>query len=681
MDLLRFIPIKLTLLLVLGIFLGRYVPLNIFLPLTLTGSFLLLLGFLFYRGNRAPSLTLRAKGPTVFGITMALTSLSLGVLAVSVANPDNLQDHYSHRNFMGNHLWKIKVREVLKPTAYSHRYVGQVLALENEKASGKILISLSSDTLTEKLKVDDELIVYSGLTAINPPLNPHQFDYRRYMAGLAISHQMRLRGNQFFTEKKPERSLYGIAAAVRHRIIDKLKEADFGKEELGIIQALLLGQRNDISPETYDNYKNAGAVHILAVSGLHIGILLLLLQFLLRPLERLPKGKTVKLIFIVALLWGFALLAGLSASVVRAVTMFSFVAYALYLNRPGNTFNILALSMFFILLVNDPMLLFQVGFQMSYAAVFAILWIYPLLQRLWNPKNGVLRYFWQLLSVSIAAQVGVLPISLFYFHQFPGLFFISNLLIVPALGLILGTGIVVIFLALLGRLPEALVAIYDTLIRYMNAIIGRIAHQEAFVLQYISLDAVQLVLAYTILFCCVLFLSRPNYKKAVALLLAVIGFQVWLCTASHQTAQKEALIIAHQTRNSILMHQRGKRLSAVAYDTTQLERMVTDYRIAERIASIDYGTLQNSYRWQDKHLLIIDSLGVYPKNRPNPDYVLLTGSPKLNLERLIDSIHPKILIADGSNYRSYIHRWKKTCEKRKLPFHYTGEMGAYFFEE
>ena len=173
--------------------------------------------------------------------------------------------------------------------------MAKVLTLENEKSSGKILIGLSSDITTNKLKVDDELMVYTGLSAIDPPLNPHQFDYRQYMETLRITHQMRLRADQFLTDKNPDRSVYGLAAAARHRIIGKLKEADFGKEELGIIQALLLGRRNDISPETYTNYKSAGAVHILAVSGLHIGIVLLLLQFLLRPLERLPKGKTLKL--------------------------------------------------------------------------------------------------------------------------------------------------------------------------------------------------------------------------------------------------------------------------------------------------------------------------------------------------------------------------------------------------
>ncbi|MGB7395038.1 MAG: ComEC/Rec2 family competence protein [Pricia sp.] len=700
MNLLRFIPIKLTLFLVLGILLGRYLQPAIAFPLTFTGACLTLLGALFYQENRMRSFAHNGKGSLRFGIVAALTTISIGVLAVSLADTKNTADHYSHKQLAEKQVWKIKINEELKSTLYSNRYLAKVLGRGDDKVSGFVLLSISVDTedavlsnpkhsanlshaktdIHRRLQVDDELLLYGHLNPIKAPLNPHQFDYRKYLRNLGVTHQVCLSAGHFVIEKNPEPTVFGIAANARHQIIDKLRKANFGKEELGIIQALLLGSRNDISSKTYDNYKNAGAVHILAVSGLHIGILLLLLQFLLRPLELLPDGKTVKLVVVVTLLWGFALLAGLSASVVRAVTMFSFVAYALYLNRPGNTFNILALSMFFILLLVDPLLLFQVGFQMSYAAVFSIVWIYPLLQRLWNPRNRIVRYFWQLLSVSIAAQAGVLPISLFYFHQFPGLFFISNLLIVPALGLILGIGILVIFLALLNQLPESLVTGYDTLIRWMNQIIGWVAQQEAFVFRSISFDGVQLVLVYGILLTLILFLSKPNFRKAVALCSTIIGFQLWLFHTSYRTHKKETLFVAHQTRNSILMHQKGSHLFTIAQDSIRLQQLASDYKVAERIASVGLFPLKNSYRWGDKNILVIDSLGVYQSIANRTDYLLLTGSPKLNLERLIDSIHPKTIIADGSNYRSYVSRWKKTCKERTVPFHNTGEKGAFFLK-
>lgn len=609
-----------------------------------------------------------------------LTTICMGILSISLWQPKNRPDHYTHQDLREAHTWHIKIQEVLKSTNFSDRYIGIVKNRDNKKASGKLILNRPTDSTKQQHIVDDELIIYTKLYDLRHPLNPYQFNYKNYLSNLGIYHQVQLKPNNHFPLKNTTSTVYGIAASIRNKISSKLKQANFGADELGIIQALLLGQRNDISEATYNNYKNAGAVHILAVSGLHIGIILLLLQFLLQPLERLPRGKTMKLIVIVLLLWGFALLAGFSASVVRAVTMFSFVAYALYLNRPSNTFNILALSMFTILLLINPMLIFQVGFQMSYAAVFAILWIYPLLQRFWFPKNILIRKIWQLLSVSIAAQVGVLPISLFYFHQFPGLFFVSNLLIVPFLGLILGMGILVILLALLNTLPDFLVSIYDTLIRIMNQAIAWVAQQEGFLFQNISFDSVQLIAAYGVLITLILVLTKSTYKRTIGFLCCAIGFQLWTFYSAYDSQKKEQLFVAHQTKNSVLLHQKGNILSIFSTNKNAPKRLTTNYAIAKRIDSITHLTLRNSYTFEDKNLIIIDSLGVYPPPKAKPDYLLLTQSPKINLERLIDSLHPKYIIADGSNYKTYIKRWAASCKKRKLPFHYTGEKGAYYIK-
>jgi len=546
MSLLKFIPIKLTICLVQGILIGHYLDLGIYIPLFIVSILIILLGFLLVKKTHRNSI--------FFGIVTLLTVICLGVLSVSLWNPKNQKDNYAHQNTQKAHLWKVKIHEVLKSNAFSDRYIGNVLSVNNQKASGKLILNSSRDDVSDKFLVDDELFFYGKLSEIKPPLNPHLFDYKSYLSDLGIFHQLQLDTTNHFTSKHSSKTVYGLAASLRNKIISKLQKANFGKEELSIIQALLLGQRNDISQETYNNYKNAGAFHILAVSGLHIGILLLLLQFLLSPLEYLPKGKTIKLIAIVLMLWCFALIAGFSASVVRAVTMFSFVAYALYLNRPSNTFNILALSMFAILLAINPMLLFQVGFQMSYAAVFAIVWIYPLLQKAWFPKNKITRKIWQLLSVSVAAQMGVLPISLFYFHQFSALFFISNLLIVPALGLILGMGILTIVLALLNVLPSWFVEGYNTMIGVMNSVIERVAQQEAFVFKNISFDSVQMLISYGIIISLILLFSKSSSKRISALLCFTIAFQLYSFYQFYQSDKKKSLLLAHRNKNSIILH-------------------------------------------------------------------------------------------------------------------------------
>ncbi|WP_339706938.1 ComEC/Rec2 family competence protein [uncultured Kriegella sp.] len=673
MRLLRFIPIQLTLFLVIGILIGHYLNVESTAVLAATLLGITTLGLLLIRK--------KPKGTLAFPAVTALTTILMGMLAVSLTVPKNQPGHYAHFNTYKKKLWHLKVREVLKPNAFSIRYIADVKRMDSLQVSGKIIVSILTDSTAKSLEVDHEILTYGLLEPIRPPLNPHQFNYKQYLQDLGVYHQLQLADNQFTITKTTSTTLHGLAAKTRNLIIAKLKKAHFGIEELAIIQALLLGQRNDLSETTYTNYKDAGAVHILAVSGLHIGIILLLLQFLLRPLELLTHGRTLKLATILILLWAFAFLAGLSASVTRAVTMFSFVAYALYLNRPSNTFNILALSMFAILLIVNPKLLFQVGFQMSYAAVFSIVWIYPLLQKLWLPKNIMLQKIWQLLAVSFAAQVGVLPISLFYFHQFPGLFFVSNLLIVPALGLILGMGILVIVLSLFDFLPDFLVTIYDTFIFWMNATIAWVAQQESFIFKNISFDAIEMLLAYCTLVSLVWCLTKPTFKRMAGLGLSIIAFQAWSINTRYQTEKREVLIVVHQTRNSVLMHQKGKQLFVMAQDTQRTKTIATNYQIGEHLKSIEYRPLRNSYQWQNSQILIIDSLALHQPKGFRPDYVWLTQSPKLNLERLIDSLRPRFIIADGSNYKSYIARWKKTCIKRKLPFHYTGEKGAYFFKE
>ncbi|WP_396633262.1 ComEC/Rec2 family competence protein [Maribacter sp. R86514] len=670
MKLLAFIPIRLTLLLIVGILIGHYFSFSLLHTLLFTVFLFLILAAIFFFEKNTKSI--------LFGVIAALTFISLGTYSYTAAQPINNTNHFSKHQSSNNELWTLKIKEVLKPNQFSTRYFATVKSIDNEQVSGTILLTIPKDSANLNLAIDDEFVTQTEAKTISSPLNPHQFDYKKYLENLGVYHSMRIEHDQLVKIKNSQTTLLGIAARARNHIIEKLDKENFGADELGVIKALLLGQRSDISEETYTNYQKAGAVHILAVSGLHIGILLLVIQFLLRPLKNIPSGRTLILVLSVLFLWGFAFIAGLSASIIRATTMFTFVAYALYLNRPSNTFNILALSILFILLFINPNLLFQVGFQMSYAAVFAILYIFPLLKELWFPKNKVVRYFWQLLCVSIAAQLGVLPISLFYFHQFPGLFFISNLIIVPALGLILGMGILVIALSLLNWLPTQLVWFYNEIISLMNSIIAWVAKQENFIFSAISFDFIQLLLSVFVLIMGVELFTKFNYKRVVFFLLSILCFQGYTIFKEYEAHNKSEVLVMHQTRKSLIFNKSGKDLTILTNPDNTPDYLISDYITAERIDSIRYDTLKNSYAFKDESVLIIDSTGIYPKSSSHK--ILLTQSPKINLDRLIDSIKPKEIIADGSNYKSYIERWKATCIKNKIPFHYTSEKGAYYFQ-
>src|SRR5690606_21059892 len=234
---------------------------------------------------------------------------------------------------------------------------------------------------------------------------------REHMEKLGVYRQINVTPSEVHLSGKAANDLRAFAGILREGIVLRLRSYDFEPDELAIIQALLLGQRQEISQEIYSNYASAGVIHILAVSGLHVGIILILLNRLFKPLERLRWGRLIKLLLLLGLLWAFALLAGLSPSVVRAVSMFSFVAVGMQLKRRTSVLNTLFMSLMVLLLIN-PGFIRQVGFQLSYAAVFSIVLIQPHIYKIYKGKSKIIKYFWGLLSVTLAAQIGVLPLSL-----------------------------------------------------------------------------------------------------------------------------------------------------------------------------------------------------------------------------------------------------------------------------
>lgn len=678
MKSLNSIIIKLTFCLIVGIALSHYIT----IPLTvLINSILVLflaLGMSSYLSNKT------FKKSIWFGCLAYSLMICLGSFTYHTHNQLNFTKHYTKVIDIENNQPKLisfKIHERLKPSAYYDKYVINLIEIDNQSVIGKCLLNISKDSLNVSYNIDDVLITSTDFKTLPFPLNPNQFDYKAYLEKQYIYHQISIKSQLVLNHKTPETTIYGLSDQLRQTINNKLKHYNFKPEELSIINALLLGQRQDLSQEIQESYVNAGAIHILAVSGLHVGIILLILSHLLKPIERFRNGKLIKVIILITLLWSFALIAGLSASVTRAVTMFSIVSIALHWKRATNIYNTLAVSVF-ILLLCKPLFLFDVGFQMSYLAVLSIVSIQPLLYKIWKPKWKATDYFWQILTVTIAAQFGVVPISLYYFHQFPSLFFISNLAIIPFLGLILGFGILVIVLALCNSLPQFLANLYGFIIRVMNDIVGWVSNQELYVLKNISFEIPQVLTFYGLIITSVFVFKKQDFKRIALFLIAILLVQGVYIHSAFKTNNK-SFIILHKSRYSMIFQKVNSELK-VSHNldsiTLSKDRVITNYNVGNFITSNTLDTLTSVYQFQNKTLLIIDSLGVYNVKNFEPDYLLLRNSPKINMDRVIDSINPKYIIADGSNYTSYVNRWEQTCLKRKLPFHHTRKKGAFIIK-
>ena len=593
-------------------------------------------------------------------------------------------DATNHTNYFEKHLKNtskviLAIDKVLKPGNYHHKYVADVVQVDSKKTIGHVLLNIEKDSTPLLFHTGDLVFLKNKFQDIKSSLNPHQFNYKNYLAKQGIYQQVYATKQELLLLDQTSTSFLGFIAALRLKIQQSLQQYDFSEDELAVMNALLLGQRQEISKELSDNYSKAGAIHILAVSGLHVGIILLILSFVLKPLERVNKGKLIKLVLVILFLWFFAVLAGMSASVTRAVTMFSAIALGQFFNKRNAVEHSLIFSMFIILLWK-PLFLFDVGFQLSYTAVFGIIWVQPVLYQLWKPTFFIVDKGWQLISVSVAAQLGVLPISLFYFHQFPGLFFISNLIIIPFLGVILGLGLVVLVLSYVSILPVFLEGFYGDVISILNKVVTFVARQEKFLFSEISFSVIKMIFFYLLIILGFQLFLKLNTKRCFLFLGSILAFQCVFILEKYTIAQKSELIVFHKSKNTIIGKRKGSSFEVYhSMDSLQIssQKLLINYKVGENISSQNYHKLSNLMYYKKQVVLIIEKDGLYDIKELNSPIVVLRESPKINLQRLAEKLKPAIIIADGSNYKSYIENWKATCKNLKIPFWTTYNQGAY----
>ena len=610
-----------------------------------------------------------------------LLFLFLGIIVTYLGDHRNNEKYFAYHTTQGSSKI-IGIQKVLKPGSFHHRYYAEIQKVDDRKTAGLVLLNVRKDDSTSNgLKVGDRLYTTISVSEIKSPKNLHEFDYKKYLEKQGVYGQMYLETHEFLKLKEVP-SIKKWIEDVRSEIQLSLQVAGFSGESYAVMNALLLGQRQEISKELLDRYSKAGAIHILAISGLHVGILLWILLFFFKPVERIKNGRFVKLILIVLCLWFFALIAGMSASVVRAVTMFTAVAFGQALQRRNSIEYSLIFSMFLLLLLK-PLFLFDVGFQLSYLAVFGIIWMQPRIANLWSPQLFITRKLWVLTTVSLSAQLAVLPLSLYYFHQFPGLFIVSNLVIVPFLGIILASGFFVIILSLFSILPNVIVVVYEYIIVGMNSFVQFISEQEAFLFSDISFSLLKMLASYLLLIFGFQFFTKLNARALLLFLFSILTAQSIFIIEEYKTHDQKEWIVFHKNGHSIYGVRKGRTIeiySSLGVEDVSGENSVKSYALGENAQLIFAEHSKNYFVFQTHQILLVDQSGIYQLKGLQSPIVILKDSPKINLKRLIEKLQPRQIVADGSNYLSFVTRWKETCDQTKTPFWTTGQNGAYIFD-
>lgn len=635
--------------------------------------------------------------PGVFTmVTFVGIGLTLTVLHDTRTYPNHFQYHMEDdapQALLGRILEVVPSGQRLKATLKAEGMPDSVGHIQ--PVTGQLLVYLNRPLPGQAPVPGDQIVIKGEVRSVAPPLNPDQFDYKTYLAVRDIHHQVFADSSWSLLEHRP--GILSRAAELRRKALEILKTSLPTPNEYAVGAALTMGYKSALTEEVENAYANTGAMHVLAVSGLHVGLVQLILMWLLGRIPlKAQWWKAGRTGLIIAGIWAFALLTGASPSVLRASTMFSFLAVGLALQRTTNVYNTLAASAL-VLLVSNPNLLYHVGFQLSYLAVLGIVYFQPRIYSLWHIENRIGDYLWQLSAVSLAAQLGTLPISLYYFHQFPLYFVLSGLIVVPAAGIILSLTLLLLAFHSVPVLGVFIAKALYGLIYAVNAGIFIIQQLPGGLLQGIWLGTVGVWALYAILVGLVLAHRTRQFKwvlMSLSITVLVAGSYAWQKWESwHQRAVVVYQVYKH-TAVDLFVGQRIIQVSSPSLEDRQLafaneqhrwkRRAQPDTVFSPRQAAL-YGPVagrQGFWQLGDIRVLLLEEREqLIGEGRLQVDAVVLSQSPDIEIRDLMQTLVPRCLIADGSNPPWRVKDWSEQARVLNLPFFYTAEQGAVTIEE
>ena len=621
-----------------------------------------------------------------------VTMFFVGYGLSSFHNHSLKKSHY--KNFINPKFstafqFKILSEPVEKKNSY--KIVGEIVKTEKNNdylnTSGKVILYLEKTYKLKLLEIGDYVNAKAKISEIQEARNPNEFDYKEYLLYQNIYFQAYIKSGFWSKSGEPNQSYFITKIFRFKRKLQKLIEKYiFGEDERAVASALLLGNRTMLTAEILKAFSSSGATHILAVSGLHVGIFYGLLSFSLLWLKKNKYSKFLHPFLTIGGIWFYVLLTGASPSVMRAATMFTFFAIGESLNRYFSVYNIIAFSAI-ILIVLNPFIVTEVGFQLSYIAVIGIIYLQPKIYKWFVFKNYIGDKLWAITAVSLAAQIATFPLILLYFHQFPNLFWVSNIVVIPAAGLILYGGILLILVSFNHFLATIVGKVLSGIIFGLNYCVQQIESIPYALTTGIYISHIQSLLLYVfIIWVSVAFVKRSKllfkYSLLVLLLLSISFSYKYYQSQNQQvftvyhTPKATAIEfidnnVSYSIIDSALLQNESQMLFRIKHNWW--EKGIEEFK---KIELYDFKG-NKVFNIMDKQVLLVENQYSIPKSKINFDVVIISKSPKVYLETFTATVKSEVYIFDSSNEKWKEKYWKNDCEKLGLNCYFVNENNAY----
>lgn len=454
----------------------------------------------------------------------------------------------------------------------------------------------------------------------------------------------------------------------------------------GLAEALLIGHKEDLDKEMLRQYANTGLMHVIAISGMHLGLIYVVTMALLRLLPLPRKGDFIRLLVVQALLWSFSVLTGAGPSILRSAVMYSLMAFALLFNKKNIAINSLFGSAFLLLII-APGWIFDPGFQLSYSAVLSILLFYRPIQKGFSFRWKIMQWGWELIAVTLAAQILTTPISIYHFHQFPTYFLIANMLVVPLSSILLLGELLLCALFFSPFLAKTWGTVLHYLIKMMNSGIGIISSWPGAVWQPLQIDLSQVLLLYFLIFSIAYAIAfRKKHGLLIAATAIILCFKVRM-HHFHIACNQKKIIIYDAGKSSTIDIIQGRKSICLTKSTPAADIRIasilnnchTIYRVT-KTDTFTFREMENVYiRTKERTILSVGrkGFGSLLAADEKPDLLWIRDNAPLPEERSFAALNTRMVVLDGSNTLRKVNQWKALCRRFRVPHHWVVEKGAF----
>jgi competence protein ComEC len=589
-------------------------------------------------------------------------------------------------------LLLLRINEPLQEKARTFKTTAKVIASYHHgkwmPVKGYLLLYFAKDTTSPCLRYGDEVVAGKRPEMIKNNGNPGAFDYQQYCVTQQIYQQLYLRAADYYKLPRNRGNIVNkLLLQARDYCLDNLRKYIGTGPEAGMAEALLIGYRLDLDKAVVQTYSNTGIVHVIAISGMHLALLYGTLLWCLKWLPVRKWSNIGKTIIILLVLWGFALLTGASASVLRSAVMFTGITIGRFvLNRYSSIYNTLAASAA-VLLCFNPYLAIDAGFQLSYLAVLSILLFYPPLYQLWEMRKKWADLIWQMVALSLAAQLMTTPVSLFYFHQFPNYFLLANLVAVPLSTVVIYGEVILLFLAPF-RLPAVWAGyVLKFMIWCMNSSVKWLGELPYALITNIHCSLLQTTFLYGLIGGLALWwLIRWRGGCWLAFLC------IWGYVATHACQVTRAnhqckMIVYNVPAYTAIDCIKGRQVQFTGDDSVWQSPAALQLFDARNEMNVHTGKPDGYQQYghcisfQGKRLLIIDSAlpAHLPKDKFKVNIILLTRNPRLEIQQLSGFYTFDTLVFTASNSARKIEKWERECDTLGWKYHTIPEKGAFIY--